>query len=67
MESRTRSLVKAICWNVLGLVMMCLIGLAMTGSLALGGTIALLNTAIGFVSYLVYERVWAGVRWGRHG
>ena len=66
MESRTRSLVKAICWNILGLVMMCLIGFVMTGSLALGGAMAALNTAIGFVAYLVYERVWAGVRWGRH-
>ena len=67
METRTRSLVKAICWNILGLAMMAIVGLAMTGSLAMGGAIAVLNTAIGFVSYLLYERFWAGVRWGRHG
>lgn len=66
MESRRRSLVKAICWNAIGLMMMSLVGLAMTGSLALGGAMAALNTGIGFVAYLAYERVWAGVRWGRH-
>ena len=45
---------------------MSLVGLVATGSLAVGGAMALVNTAIGFVTYLVYERVWANVRWGRH-
>ncbi|UYV36266.1 DUF2061 domain-containing protein [Rhodobacteraceae bacterium D3-12] len=67
MESPARSLVKAICWNILGLVVMCLVGLVMTGSLALGGAMAVLNTSIGFVCYLFYERLWARVHWGRHG
>ena len=31
-----------------------------------GGAMALINTAIGFTLYLVYERVWSRVRWGRH-
>jgi uncharacterized membrane protein len=66
MESPTRSLVKAICWSLLGLVMMSLIGFVMTGSLALGGAMAALNTGIGFFTYMIYERFWAGVRWGRH-
>lgn len=66
MESRARSLVKALCWNLLGLAMMSLVGLAMTGSAALGGAMAAINTGIGFVSYLIYERFWARVRWGRH-
>ncbi|WP_092366327.1 DUF2061 domain-containing protein [Cribrihabitans marinus] len=66
METRWRSLVKAIVWNVIGLGVMTLVGLAATGSAALGGTMALANTALGFVMYLTYERVWAGIRWGRH-
>ena len=44
---------------------MALVGLAMTGSATLGGSIAVLNTAIGFIAYLVYERVWARIGWGR--
>ena len=65
METVTRSWVKAVLWNLLGLLMMAAVGLAMTGSLAMGGAMALINTAIGFSLYLVYERVWARVRWGR--
>ncbi len=66
METRRRSVLKAVIWNLLGLVTMTLVGLAATGSAAIGGTLALVNTALGFTLYLVYERVWAGIRWGRH-
>ncbi|WP_419792867.1 DUF2061 domain-containing protein, partial [Pseudomonas citronellolis] len=31
----------------------------------LGGTLALVTTCVGFLCYLLYERIWAGVRWGR--
>ncbi|WP_170373903.1 DUF2061 domain-containing protein [Ruegeria conchae] len=67
METRRRSVVKALIWNVMGLVMMTLVGLIATGSVALGGVVALVNTAIGLTLYIVYERVWAGISWGRHG
>ncbi len=66
METRKRSLVKAVVWNLLGLMTMSLVGLIATGSAAVGGAMALINTAIGFTLYLVYERVWSRVRWGRH-
>lgn len=58
---------KALVWNAIGLAVMAGVGLAMTGSAALGGAMALLNTVIGLVSYVIYERVWARVDWGRHG
>ncbi len=51
----------------MGLVMMTLVGLIATGSVAVGGVMALVNTAIGLTLYIVYERVWAGISWGRHG
>ena len=65
METKQRTLVKAIGWNLLGLMMMSLVGLAMTGSMALGGTLAVINTLIGLSCYVVYERVWARITWGR--
>ncbi|OUS39147.1 hypothetical protein A9Q94_00205 [Rhodobacterales bacterium 56_14_T64] len=65
METRTRSLVKALIWNIIGLASMALVGFLATGSIAVGGAIALINTAIGFTLYLVYERLWSRVRWGR--
>jgi len=66
METRKRSLLKALIWNAMGLMMMSLVGLIATGSVAVGGTMALINTAIGLTLYIIYERVWSGIRWGRH-
>ncbi|MBW4982746.1 DUF2061 domain-containing protein [Mameliella sp. CS4] len=66
METRARTLVKSVLWTALGLVVMAGVGLAFTGSLAVGGGMAVVNAVIGFLSYLVYERVWSGIRWGRH-
>ena len=66
METRQRSVVKAVIWNILGLVTMTLVGLVATGSAAIGGTLAVVNTVIGFTLYVLYERVWAGIRWGRN-
>jgi len=68
METRRRTLVKAIVWNVIGLSVMSLVGLVMTGSVKVGGTIALVNTIIGLSTYILYERVWSRIAWGRlHG
>ncbi|MEX0307812.1 DUF2061 domain-containing protein [Ruegeria conchae] len=67
METRRRSVVKALVWNAMGLAMMTLVGLIATGSAALGGMVALVNTAIGLTMYVIYERVWAGISWGRNG
>ncbi len=66
MESRQRSLVKALIWNLIGLVTMAVVGLVATGSAAVGGTLAVANTALGLVMYVIYERIWARIRWGRH-
>lgn len=66
METRARSIVKAIIWNMIGLLMMCLVGYVATGSLTVGGAMALVNAVIGLTCYVIYERVWAQVSWGRH-
>jgi len=67
METRGRSLVKAIVWNIIGLISMTLVGFLATGSATAGGVMAAINTAIGFTCYLIYERVWARISWGRVG
>ena len=51
----------------MGLMMMSLIGWLATGSVAVGGAMALINTCIGLVLYVLYERVWASISWGRVG
>lgn len=65
MESRRRTLAKAFIWQTLGLVTMSGVGWALTGSVAVGGGIAVINTLIGFVTYILYERCWARIGWGR--
>ncbi|MDU9007152.1 DUF2061 domain-containing protein [Sedimentitalea todarodis] len=66
METRQRSLVKALIWNLIGLSVMVFVGYLATGSFAMGGSIAVVNTLIGVAMYVVYERFWARIRWGRH-
>ncbi len=66
MESWHRSFIKAVVWNVIGLTVMLGVGFAFTGSIALGGAMAMINTAIGLCSYVLYERVWSRINWGRH-
>lgn len=66
METTKRSVLKAILWNALGLLTMTITGLLMTGSVAVGGALAALNTIVGLVSYVGYERIWARISWGRH-
>lgn len=64
-ETPLRSLLKAVTWQVLGLVVMTMITWAVTGSVATGGAIALLGAAVGMVTYVLHERIWAGIGWGR--
>ena len=65
METRRRSVVKAVIWNVIGLTVMTVVGMLATGSAPVGGAMALVNTGLGVVTYLIYERIWAGIAWGR--
>ena len=64
METRSRSLAKAVSWQVLGFAVMSVLGVLFTGSVSDGTTLALTAAVLGFVSYLLHERVWARVRWG---
>ncbi len=66
METRGRSIAKAVIWNLMGLAMMTLIGFLATGSARVGGMLAVVNTGVGLITYIIYERVWAGINWGRH-
>lgn len=65
MESTRRLIVKSLTWQGLGLIVMGAVGYAFTGSLATGGGMALTLSAIGLVTYVLHERLWARVGWGR--
>ena len=65
MERPRRTVVKAIIWNINGLIVMSLVGYVMTGSVGAGGAMAVINTAIGLSLYFLYERIWSRISWGR--
>ena len=65
MDSTNRTLVKAFTWQFIGLGVMTLIGYVATGSWSSGGAIALSTSAVSLVSYILHERLWARVKWGR--
>jgi len=64
-ETHIRTIVKAVTWQLLGLVTMTLIALAVTGDLTASGGLAIVSALTGFVCFILHERVWARVRWGR--
>ncbi len=65
MDSLRRTAVKASLWALIGFLMMTGTGFVVTGSLPAGGLIAMTNTITGLLSYVVYERIWAGISWGK--
>ncbi len=65
MDTRTRTIAKALSWQLLGLVSMTLVGLLFTGSLTASGGIAVSSALISFLFYCLHERLWSQVPWGR--
>lgn len=65
LESPARSIVKAVTWQAIGLVTMTLMGWLATGSLAAAGGLAISGALSGFVCFILHERLWARIRWGR--
>ena len=65
MDSTKRTFTKAIFWQMLGLISMGIVGYAFTGSIRVGGAMALVNAAVGLTFYVIYERLWARIGWGR--
>ncbi len=66
MDSAKRTVLKAIIWQLTGVFTMGVVGVFITGSAVQGLGLALANTAVGTVTYILYERFWARVQWGRH-
>jgi len=65
MDSTKRTWTKAIFWQVLGIFSMLIVGYLFTGSLRMGGMMAGINAVLGLSIYVIYERFWARIGWGR--
>lgn len=64
-DTPLRTIVKTLSWQGLGLLSMTGIGYLVTGSFGAGGSIAAISCAVGAACYVVHERAWDRVAWGR--
>jgi uncharacterized membrane protein len=65
MDTNTRTLAKAVTWNILGITVMTVVNYPYTGSFLSALGLAVSVSFLGFVSYLIHEKAWNAVRWGR--
>ncbi|SFQ36625.1 Uncharacterized membrane protein [Roseivivax halotolerans] len=65
MDTTRRTVAKALCWQALGLCTMTGLGYLFTGSVSQGGAIALTSSGVALVAYVVHERIWDKISWGR--
>ena len=74
MDSKRRSIVKAITWKVLGFVMLPIVAIATFSQIENTcfsmetDSFVILSFAyhiLMFTLFIVHERIWNGVRWGR--
>ncbi|GAB5464364.1 DUF2061 domain-containing protein [Hoeflea alexandrii] len=64
MESKLRTIAKAITWQALGLAVTGTLAWFHTGNMATALSFALSTAASGLAFFVLHERVWARVRWG---
>jgi adenylylsulfate kinase len=65
MESRRRSIVKAITWRVWAILVLAVISYLLTYNVAKSLGITVIFNAIQTVVYFVHERFWNRIHWGR--
>ena len=63
--SKTRSIVKAMSWRIVGTLDTMALGWLITGSPLIGLKIGALELVTKFVLYYLHERGWARIKFGR--
>jgi len=64
MESKLRTVAKALTWQVIGLAVTGALAWLHTGSMVTALSFALSTAASGLAFFFVHERIWARVSWG---
>ncbi|WP_289032645.1 DUF2061 domain-containing protein [uncultured Roseibium sp.] len=65
MDTTKRTFLKALTWQLLGLITMTALSYPHTGSLYSALALASSASASGFLAFFVHEKVWNKVPWGR--
>ena len=65
LETRRRSLVKAISWRLLAAIITSCVALAMTGEMKFAAKIGAIDTTVKLLIYFLHERAWNKINYGR--
>jgi uncharacterized membrane protein len=65
METKKRSIAKAISWRVIAMVITSALVLILTGEWGFAATIGLADTSLKFFIYFYHERLWNRITYGR--
>ena len=65
METRRRSLLKAISWRILGVIITTTIAYILTGTLTFALEIGLTDTVVKLGIYFAHERIWMRIPYGK--
>ena len=65
METRARSIAKALTWRMGGLVVTIAVVWVVTGQAKLAASVGLADTLVKLLAYYVHERFWLKIRFGR--
>ena len=65
MESKKRSIAKALSWRIIATVITSSLVLALTGEWEFAATVGLADTSLKFFIYFSHERFWNRITYGR--
>lgn len=65
METKRRSLAKAISWRFIALAVTTAVGFLMTGSAKFAVSIGVADSMIKILAYYLHERTWTSIDYGR--
>ncbi len=64
MDSRKRSLAKALTWRIFALIITIVVSFAFLGTWSTSIAIGLVSNFLKTIGYYIHERMWQRFRWG---
>jgi uncharacterized membrane protein len=65
METKRRSIVKAVTWRAVATLLTLVVAYVFTGTIAESLGIALTAAILNIIAYYCHERTWNWIQWGR--
>ena len=66
METKKRSVVKAISFRIIAIIITAGLVYVFTRNLTLAGTVGVIDSFIKFGAYYFHERIWSKIKWGEN-